>query len=241
MRWSAQQRLEKRAHIEQTYGKPVAEVLHQMHWQDELSILQMSLELGIARSTIVQWLDEAGIPHRNASQATHLQMSRLTPEERRTQTRAFHEKAQQDGWSKHKGRPTGEASPYYKPRVAQPCKWCGQVTMVVPSHAGIRNQYCCPEHRRLWMAENWRGPNNPQYKGTRIKREYVSKRLRRYVVARDEGRCRICGRTARNMEVHHCIPYSVVLVHEPRNLVLLCLSCHHKVHKGKLTSPLPLI
>ena len=55
--------------------------------------------------------------------------------------------------------------------------------------------------------------------------------MRRAVIRRDGGRCRVCSE--RGLEVHH-IHYDNVGRESPEELVYLCQPCHVKEHKYKL-------
>lgn len=74
----------------------------------------------------------------------------------------------------------------------------------------------------------------PVKKRRKFKTTYT-KELRDYIKERD-GWCRVCGRPGD--EVHHVIPrgrfkvhpewYTFTDVHDERNLMYICSSCHHK-------------
>ena len=49
---------------------------------------------------------------------------------------------------------------------------------------------------------------------------------------RDGNRCQVCG-DAKLLEVHH-LTYERVFVEKLQDLVLLCPSCHRKVHRGSI-------
>ncbi len=55
---------------------------------------------------------------------------------------------------------------------------------------------------------------------------------RRAALSRDHEACVACGSVRKRMEVHHVVPFSLVLRHELENLITLCGSCHGKVHRG---------
>jgi hypothetical protein len=57
--------------------------------------------------------------------------------------------------------------------------------------------------------------------------------VRRAVLARDRGRCRICGRR-RYVDVHHLEPQSEGGAHSRRSCCCLCTTCHAALHEGKL-------
>lgn len=61
------------------------------------------------------------------------------------------------------------------------------------------------------------------------------KALREMVLSMD-GECQICGSTE-NLHVHHVIPLGMGGSKErdvPENMIVLCATCHDKVHAGKL-------
>lgn len=56
------------------------------------------------------------------------------------------------------------------------------------------------------------------------------KRLRDYVLKRDDCKCRTCG-SAFNVEIHH-IKYPEVWGEEdPNDLITLCHKCHERIHQ----------
>ena len=57
--------------------------------------------------------------------------------------------------------------------------------------------------------------------------------IRRAVMARDRGRCRVCGRR-RYVDVHHIEPQSEGGAHCRDNCCVLCTTCHGALHEGKL-------
>ena len=58
--------------------------------------------------------------------------------------------------------------------------------------------------------------------------------MRKAALERDGATCVICGFSGGRMNVHHVVPFALVLKHELDNLVTLCTSCHHQVHRGAL-------
>jgi len=59
--------------------------------------------------------------------------------------------------------------------------------------------------------------------------------VRRLVVRRDGGRCRVPGcRNARFLEVHHIVTRADGGSHEPTNLILMCDGHHRATHVGRL-------
>lgn len=72
--------------------KPSAETLQRMHHDEETPLCEMADELGFARITIARWMEQYGVKHRGRSEAERLKNEQRTPEERRRQARAAHEK-----------------------------------------------------------------------------------------------------------------------------------------------------
>ncbi len=63
----------------------------------------------------------------------------------------------------------------------------------------------------------------------------IAPRVRRFVVRRDRGTCRVPGcRSAANLELHHIVPRSRGGSHEASNLIQLCDGCHTAHHRGLL-------
>ncbi|HEY4058964.1 MAG TPA: HNH endonuclease [Kofleriaceae bacterium] len=58
---------------------------------------------------------------------------------------------------------------------------------------------------------------------------------RRFVEARDGGRCQTPGcRSSHGIEIHHIIARADGGTHEPANLTMRCFSCHQAHHEGRL-------
>jgi hypothetical protein len=58
--------------------------------------------------------------------------------------------------------------------------------------------------------------------------------IRKAALERDSRTCAICGASGGRLNVHHIEPFGLVLKHEIDNLITLCTSCHHQVHRGAL-------
>jgi hypothetical protein len=55
-----------------------------------------------------------------------------------------------------------------------------------------------------------------------------------FVWQRDRATCQRCGDVPVKMHIHHIASFAVVdLRADPRNLILLCVDCHHFVHSRK--------
>lgn len=57
-----------------------------------------------------------------------------------------------------------------------------------------------------------------------------------YVFALQEGKCKCCG--GKIEHYHHIIPKSKGGSDLPENMIGICLSCHEKIHTGKITLPI---
>lgn len=93
------------------------------------------------------------------------------------------------------------------------------------------------EEQRRRHADRMRGPRNPQWRDGRARRPYepgFTRHLKRSIAVRDRHRCRICGAPQghRTHAVHHIDGEKHN--HAPSNLILLCHSCHGKVHQRML-------
>lgn len=58
--------------------------------------------------------------------------------------------------------------------------------------------------------------------------------IRRKALERDGHTCRVCGTVPKRPNVHHIVPFSIVLEHELGNLITLCGPCHNAAHRGTL-------
>lgn len=83
---------------------------------------------------------------------------------------------------------------------------------------------------------NWIGPTHPQWKGGAKDYHLTSpewKKRRKEVYARDQWRCRRCGKHcgAKEIQCHHIIPYRISQDDSMGNLVTLCLACHCAIER----------
>ena len=62
----------------------------------------------------------------------------------------------------------------------------------------------------------------------KLEKERQLREARRFVKARDKGKCRCCGKPGR--DVHHLMFRSQGGDHDPNNLALLCQRCHEDIH-----------
>jgi len=60
------------------------------------------------------------------------------------------------------------------------------------------------------------------------------RKLRGQILARDSGRCRLCGTGGKGLEVHHLTYVRLGCEHED-DLITLCHSCHAKQHATERT------
>ena len=107
------------------------------------------------------------------------------------------------------------------------CDICGKKTWKSPhdiKHSKSGKFFCSKSHQTLWRNRVNSGPNHPFWKDGR-NQEYRSLLLRSGV----PQKCKLCGcRDKRILVVHH--------LDEKRNnniiknLIWLCLNCHHLVH-----------
>jgi hypothetical protein len=58
--------------------------------------------------------------------------------------------------------------------------------------------------------------------------------IRMQALERDSYTCRVCGAAPKRLNVHHIMPFGLVLKHELENLITLCEPCHTRVHRGAI-------
>jgi 5-methylcytosine-specific restriction endonuclease McrA len=58
--------------------------------------------------------------------------------------------------------------------------------------------------------------------------------IRRQALERDGFACQVCDATPKRLNVHHIMPFGLILKHEMANLITLCEACHSRVHRGAL-------
>ena len=68
--------------------------------------------------------------------------------------------------------------------------------------------------------------------------QYAFENVKSYIRNRDNYTCQSCkNKCLDNNEVHHIIPRSNGGTDKPNNLILLCITCHNKIHNGLIKSP----
>jgi len=101
--------------------------------------------------------------------------------------------------------------------------------------------------RRKWANGDFdkvhKGKYNTHWKGG-VEKEYPREfyEISSFIRSRDNHVCQVCGKDvykSRHGHVHHIDGDKMNNVQE--NLILLCSSCHSKVHHIKKTSPLPIL
>jgi thymidylate synthase ThyX/transposase-like protein len=91
-----------------------------------------------------------------------------------------------------------------------------------------------PETRRRF-SEQEKGERNPQWRGGITKRAISIRRgvneLRREILERDRYRCRLCGSSSKQLDMHHIVPVWVRpdLVLDLDNIATVCRSCHLEI------------
>lgn len=60
----------------------------------------------------------------------------------------------------------------------------------------------------------------------------IAPEARAQIFDRDGWRCQFCG-SMRNLEIHHLRYRSHQGEHGPENLIVLCASCHNRVHRSR--------
>jgi hypothetical protein len=143
----------------------------------------------------------------------------------------------------------GENNPFGYKQIEVECEWCGEPTYKTPGRIErSNNDFCSPECTSAWQAKYQVGPNHHQWTGGR--REYGpgwNPEKRRQVRKRDGFECQDCGLSqdrslelyGRRLDVHHLVnpdkSINPVVYNAKRNLVTLCVSCHHKREGRRFT------
>lgn len=78
------------------------------------------------------------------------------------------------------------------------------------------------------------GITEEELQNHRYNEKQIPKKIRDYVLQRDNYSCRSCNKSD-FIEVHHVVPRSTSRNHHPENLVTLCYKCHGMIHTGYLT------
>lgn len=131
--------------------------------------------------------------------------------------------------------------------VSNKCKNCGEKIL---SSKYAQRYFCGEECRKYFFSENRKGTKNPNYKnGLAIQgsRKYTGIHLRacakyknEFLKRNDYLRCENCGVNKNGtlkFEVHHIYTASRYPkhkeLHNPKNLILLCIRCHNDFHLNK--------
>lgn len=133
--------------------------------------------------------------------------------------------------------------------VIRVCKECGKKFQ---DTAYFKRTYCSNECQFRHHSKNRKGKDNPNYKsGLYTKRKRVSRQQVKHLTACQKYRrdflkkhdhlfcevCRVNQNGTPQFQVHHIYPASLYPrhkeLHNPKNLIMVCLECHHKFHAGK--------
>lgn len=144
---------------------------------------------------------------------------------------------------------SGEDNPLYNQREVE-CDYCGDTTEKIPTRIErSKRDFCSHGCHSKWESENLIGPDSPHWTGGR--RDYGpgwNEDKREAVRERDGRMCHECGISGarniaefgRKLDVHHLVvPDSDTnpAVHNAqRNLVSLCIPCHHKAEPEQTPS-----
>src|SRR5262249_37855363 len=155
------------------------------------------------------WLREQYVIH-NLDQETLAQLAGVSPHTIRAWIRKHRLQKPQGSWAR--GVSTWNKGKRYKP--------------------GWRHT---EETRRL-MSQQKRGVGNPQWRGgitqDAIKMRRDIEDIRPQMLERDHYRCRLCGNTHKQLDMHHVLPIWARpdLALAVDNIVTLCRPCHKKVN-----------
>jgi len=135
-------------------------------------------------------------------------------------------------------------------KVVTVCAQCGSFTEKRPSLIRDEKNFCDEDCMYDWQSENWKGDNHPAWSGGCVNYygenwDTVSSTVRE----RDNHTCQKCGTLVnhRAISVHHITAIKhfkrwdvpdIEDANVPRNLISLCVSCHHRVEGGEKT-PIP--
>jgi len=127
----------------------------------------------------------------------------------------------------------GEAHPSWQGGpVTLVCAECGNEFQRPQCHAGrSKHVFCSRQCSGKWFARHRTGPNNPMWRGGKLRHDgyRFPHSLSVAIRKRDGGVCQSCG-TTKQLGVHHIIPFKDGGSNDPENLTTLCRSCHTKLH-----------
>lgn len=111
------------------------------------------------------------------------------------------------------------------------CQGCGgrHRTMIEALHCELASSV-----QRSFLEEGVGGGDPMGERAALAMRASAWRMIRRGVIARDGGRCRICGKDLSRVpswltEVHHVQPRSEGGSDHPSNLITLCIMCHRRI------------
>ena len=117
---------------------PDAETLEQLHWDEELSVVAMSEQLGLSRSCIQKWMDKHGVERRSYTEAQRLNFEQMDEEtlarivgpaheamREAVENGEWHLQTPWDGHYEYGAGWTGEKRETVRERDGRKCQACG--------------------------------------------------------------------------------------------------------------------
>ena len=225
------QSIVRQTEIESGFGKPLKELLTELHWDKQLDANVICQMLGIQPRTFMDWCDSLQIPRRSISAAVKLQW--VGNKARKLQASEIGRRVAKQNCAKY-GAPSksvaarqkisqskmGDKNPMRRPEVRE------KVSKSNMGRPGLRGEKS-PLYAKF-------GPLNANWKGGKITYRGVGWRgIIVQVKRRDGYKCTRCGTTKR-LQVHHKIPYRETHDNSLENLITLCARCHAIVENKRV-------
>lgn len=205
-------RMQTASRIEQRFGVPIQEFLHDLYITQRLSIRQIMEVIGISNHTVLHLLDDYSIPRRKGSEAVATQWEN---NESRRKNQSDYIKSEMESGKRDRYRLVNASR---EPEVRA-------------KNSAMKKGALNPMYGKFGALNgNWTG-GKVTYRGAgwnSIKEQ--AKRRDGYV-------CQKCGATE-TLEVHHITPYRLTQDNSLENLITLCRLCHIRIEHGKDTLPL---
>lgn len=217
-----------RSRLESEYQMDVCKLLNHLHWEKNMSILQMSKYLRVSRMWINTMMKECNIRWRDSSESVSLRWQTMTPSERKRQVRAAHQKMRELISQGHE--PAFKEWEQRNPELMSELRRKNGRLMSIKRDLNGNN----------WMLgrvgslhHGWRG-GKAEYRKLRILAEGNWRTNRKLVLERDNYTCQECGANGQDViiDVHHIVGVRAGGTNLIDNLISYCRSCHISIERA---------
>lgn len=211
--------------IEKKHGKGVCDLLTQLHWDENLSVNQISEKLQVSRIWIYQQMNLCKIDWRDQSTAQKVVWDNRSDEEKKLQCDAAH--------SRTRELTAKNESALIKWRNLHPelAREINRKNAKSMSITRERNNNNWMKGRSGVLCPSWKGGKNEYHRLRGIANGSWTAN-RKNALRRDNYTCQECQRKLGDviLDVHHIVPVRNGGDNTLSNLICLCKSCHSKKH-----------